>query len=171
MLVWTEAVASSFCGFQQSSCFFSLNIIPNATTSSHSPCAIVITDQTKHIQFYVLIYKGKKRRWKLLQDISNWLILFSQARRHCASGAIHHRNPHLPAFAHKCGNCPVCQQCVTSSIAEVINIKETSRNGQKQHILFGSSEVLRALHTARKKLGALSEQLHMKTHFISEKLW
>lgn len=73
---------------------------------------------------------GKKRPWKFLRDINNWLIFFIfyfyflKARRYRASGAIYHRNLPLPTFPRLVQMrelSSVSAECVTSSVAEVIN--------------------------------------------------
>lgn len=130
-----------FVVFQQGSCFslplsLSINIIPNATTSSRSLslslCAIVITDQTKTHTFlhFNLLEGGKKiqnkRPWKVVRDISSWLILFSQSQTPQSKWG-HSSQPsnlcQLFLGSHKCGNCPVCQRCVTSSAGAVMSVE------------------------------------------------
>lgn len=90
-----------FVVFSRAPAFLSLNRIPkHHYLISLSVCHWRRPTQTRTFLHFHLLAEKKKRPWKLLRDISSWLIfIFLKARRHRASGAIYHRNPPLPTFS------------------------------------------------------------------------
>lgn len=110
-----------------------LNRTPPRTPLPHlSLCAVVISDQPKHIHFYIFIYKmGEKNDPGNFYGalITGWFIFifyfyFLKARRYRASAAIYHRNlplPTCPRLIQMLELSSVSAECVTSSVAEVIN--------------------------------------------------
>lgn len=104
---------------------------PPRTTSSLSMCRCNKWPTKTHTFLYFHLQDGgKKRPWKFLRDIKNWLIFFIfyfyflKARRYRASAAIYHRNlplPTCPRLVQMLELSSVSAECVTSSVAEVIN--------------------------------------------------
>lgn len=104
---------------------------PNTTTSSLSVCRCNTWPTKTHTFLYFHLQDGEKKRpWKFLRDIKNWLIFFIfyfyflKARRYRASAAIYHRNlplPTCPRLVQTLELSSVSAECVTSSVAEVIN--------------------------------------------------
>lgn len=125
MLVWTEAVASSFCGFQQSYSFslVPLNRTPRTPLPHLSLCAVVISDQPKQIHFYIFIYKmGEKNDPGNFYGTltTSWFILFfififskPDATEQVLQFITEISLCQLFLGSYKRWNCPVCQQSVS----------------------------------------------------------
>lgn len=89
MLVSTEAVASSFCGSQQSSCFFlSKYNLEHHYLISPSSCYCHNWPIQTHTLLHFSWLRGEKDRGIVHRTLAiGW-----------DSGAIHHQNPLLPTF-------------------------------------------------------------------------
>lgn len=192
MLVWTEAVVSSFCGFQQSSCFFFL-LSFFFSVSKYNPkhhyliplslchCNNWPTKTHTFLHFNLL---GEKDLGNVYRTLAIGWFYFLKARRHWASGAIHHRNTPPASFSSAHTNVKIVQ-CV-SSVSQAPLLKsltwrrplKMARNNtycfipvKRKHCYTWRDGARQQGKICDPSNVEISERLHMKTHLTGEKLW